>query len=102
MLRRLTWPQLREWMDYDTLEPIGEQRGDWQAAAISAAIANVLIRVNRGTKVFKVSDFLLEFDEKEKAASEAQAPPKDDWKRLKFIAQMFCADSDARERKKRG
>jgi hypothetical protein len=97
MLRSLTWPQLEEWMEYDATCPIGDVRGDWQAASICAATANTLIAVHGGKKHFHVKDFLLEFvDEEVPKKVEAKS-----WQEMKLIAQMMVAASGSEERRKK-
>lgn len=89
----MTWRQLQEWMAYDLISPIGDRRGDWQAAAICAAVANVMMAVNRGRKRFNVSDFLLEFGKVVKRAKDVEEGKS--WQEMKFIAQMCAAASRA-------
>lgn len=60
LLRRITAKQFRVWEAYFALEPFGEIRSDYRAAAICQMLANV----NRSekTKPYKLEDFLLQFD----------------------------------------
>ncbi len=92
-------------MEYEAIEPFGDRRADWQAASIVAGLANVIIAVNRGTKRFRIKDFLLEFDRQEKeVAKEGAAPAGKTWQQMKFIAQMWAAafNADEEKKKKRG
>lgn len=54
--------EFAEWLAYDRLEPIGDRRGDFQAALIARTIAEV----NRDEKArqspFTIDDFVLRFD----------------------------------------
>jgi hypothetical protein len=103
LLRKLTWPQLQEWMEYDAeIEPIGARRSDWQAASICTAFANVTLATRGARKRFRMKDFLLEFDRQEKEVKEeAQAETGQSWQQMKFIAQMWAAAYNADENKKK-
>jgi hypothetical protein len=63
MLATTSSRELSEYMAYDRLSPIGDERADLR----SALIATVLANVNRDPKkqrAFKLDDFLLRFEEK--------------------------------------
>ena len=83
MLRELTFKQFLELREYDRISPIGDRRGDWQAAAICALLANLAATRGHSRKRFKVKDFLLEFGD-EKIA------PRQTWQEQKMIAQMVA------------
>lgn len=75
--------QFVEWQRFDEISPFGDLRGDWQAAAVCATVANAMSR-----KKFNVSDFLLTF---EKEARKAARAPKQSSKEMRFLAQMLTA-----------
>jgi len=85
-----------EWMEYERLEPFGDKRGDWQAAAITAGISNVLLACFHSEQRFKVADFMLKFGgtvPKEEASGKS-------WQEMKLIAQMMTAASQAKKRRR--
>jgi len=90
MLNRIPFWQFLEWMEFDRTNPIGPQRGDWQAAAICAAMMNGFAAQMRSKKRFRVKDFLLEFGDPKQVA---QGKKKQSWQEQKFIARMFVAMS---------
>ena len=55
--RSLGSRELAEWMAYDSIDPIGEVRGDLRAALISSTMAN--IHRSTKTRAYKLADFLL-------------------------------------------
>lgn len=97
MLDEITWEQFQEWLAYEVVEPFGERRADWQAASVCAVVANVAAAKSGSRKRFKVSDFLLEFDEKEKALPEQGGQT---WQQQKMIAKMFAAIATVEEERK--
>lgn len=97
MLRGMTWQQFLEWKAYDQVQPLGDERGDWQAASICAALMTAITR-----KVFSPETFLLKFRDPDEAPPE---PPKakpvaPDWQRMKMIARMQTALANADEQRK--
>jgi len=60
----LTSTQLTEWQAYDRLEPIGEERGDFRMAFLSALITNIVRKIwgTKGCKMTVPSDFIPEWD----------------------------------------
>ncbi|MDV2901774.1 DUF4035 domain-containing protein [Phytobacter diazotrophicus] len=55
----LTASELKMWIAYDRMSPIGDWRGDVQAAQISAALFNA-----QGGK-YEISDLLLKFGQQD-------------------------------------
>ncbi|MET3701550.1 DUF4035 domain-containing protein [Citrobacter bitternis] len=55
----LTASELKMWIAYDRMSPIGDWRGDVQAAQISAAVFNA-----QGGK-YEISDLLLKFGQQD-------------------------------------
>jgi hypothetical protein len=102
MLREMSYDDFLTWQAFDRMSPIGDQRGDWQAASICSAIFNAMAIRARSDKRFATSDFLLEFtDEGLKKKQEDTTPaPSQDWQRMKFIARMFTAQANTDEEKR--
>jgi hypothetical protein len=51
--------ELSEWMAYDSLDPIGDERGDYQAGVVAATLANVWR--GKGQKACAPGDFVPRF-----------------------------------------
>jgi hypothetical protein len=60
LLAEIDARELAEWMAYDSLDPIGDERGDYQAGIIAATVANRW-RV-KGERTHKPADFVPQFD----------------------------------------
>jgi len=56
MLARIDSRELAEWIAYDTIEPIGEQRTDMACGVIASTIANC--HRPKGHSAFKPLDFM--------------------------------------------
>jgi hypothetical protein len=100
MLHELTWRQLMRWMEYDRVEPLGDLRGDWQAASICSTIANMTMVAHRIETRFTPADWLLEFKEGGQTEGEpapATAPVGKTWQEMKFISRMMVAAAKADE-----
>lgn len=97
MLEELPFTQLLEWQAFDSVEPFGDKRGDWQAASICAVIQNIEARRRGASHVFTPAEFLLEFKEKESVAKEIEVPaaPVKSWQEMKMIGMMMAAASQA-------
>jgi hypothetical protein len=52
--------ELTEWMAYNALDPLGDERGDFQAAIIAATVANRWRQ--KGEAAHKPEDFVPKFD----------------------------------------
>lgn len=52
--------ELSEWQAYDRLEPIGDKRGDYQAALVAMVVTSVF--GGKSSKAPRLEDFLLQFD----------------------------------------
>ncbi|EGZ6858233.1 DUF4035 domain-containing protein [Cronobacter sakazakii] len=61
----LTARELRMWIEFDRINPIGDRRGDIQAAQISAAVLNL-----QGAKV-SMDDVILQWNAPEQEESSA-------------------------------
>lgn len=90
-----------EWEAYDTIEPIGAHRDDWHAASICAAVMNAMAIQIRSKKRFRVKDFLLEFGDPGDTKDVPKEGKQENWKNMKFIAQMFVAQANADVNKKK-
>ena len=99
MLRSMSWKQLQGWMAYDQVEPIGARRADWQAAMICTEIWNSAIATHGGKKRFKISDFLLKFNEPVASSAPQQHQTSEDHKR---IMNAYIRSSGKPGRKKHG
>jgi hypothetical protein len=90
ILRGLTAKEFRGWEHYHELDPFTEVRDDYRTASIVQMIANV----NRGLKQkpYKLSDFLLNFEE---APEKKPQTPKQQFAMLKILAAMHANDGPA-------
>ncbi len=61
--REISSPEFAEWMAYDQLEPMGEQRADLRMGIMAATLANV--NRGRGQRAFKPADFMPQFEERQ-------------------------------------
>lgn len=93
MLDSIPFWQLLEWEEFDRTNPIGRQRGDWQAASMCAAFMNGIAIMMRSRKRFRVKDFLLEYGAQKSVPSNEKK--KQSWQEQKFIARMFVAMANA-------
>lgn len=103
----MTWKQFLEWKSFDELEPIGDRRGDWQAASICAAVVNLEMAMRRIKRRFTPEELLLEFDKPvvsmplTKVVKEEPKPaPKGNWQGMKMIARMHFALAEADKKKR--
>jgi hypothetical protein len=93
MLREISFPQLQDWMEYDCISPIGDKRGDWQAAAICSTVTNMALAGAGLSRRAEVEDFLLEFTSQPK---ERQPKPEGrTWQEMQLIARMMTAKANA-------
>lgn len=95
-----TRSQILDWQTFDELEPIGDIRGDHQAASIVAMLANIHRNTDKFPKPFPVAAFLLNFGGAPELAAELPKPRKKDWRELKAIAQSLATMYNEEERKK--
>lgn len=100
MLREMPWRQFLEWEAYDQVEPIGQKRGDWQAASIVTALYNVAASLTRSRKRWRVKDWLLEFTT-EGPSKAVVTPARQTWQEQKSIAMMFAAMANATPAKRK-
>lgn len=99
MLRELPFKKLLEWEAFDQLHPIGDRRGDWQAASICRVMMDIAAASCGSKKRFRNSDFLLEeFTDQEREPLEE---PKQTWQEMKMLARMFATQSQADLTKKK-
>lgn len=117
MLQEITWEDFRAWQEFDVVEPIGGQRGDWQAAGIISAIWNVVLARGENATLTKPSDWLLKWrpakakvvsateGSEQPVQSQPAQKPTGGWQRMKAIAQMhyslYLADKKRKERRGR-
>ena len=60
LLRRISSAELTEWIAFDQIDPIGDERADLNAGIVASTLANC----NRGeaTEPFKPADFMPDYD----------------------------------------
>lgn len=56
LLQSMTSAEFAEWMAYDSIDPIGDDRGDLQAGVIASTVASV--HRKEGSKPFVPRDFM--------------------------------------------
>lgn len=61
LLARISGQELAEWMAFDSLEPIGDQRADLQAGIVCATMAN--LERPAGHRAYQPTEFMPRFDE---------------------------------------
>lgn len=62
MLASMPWRIWQDWIAYNALEPIGEERADLRAGIIAATTANCLAR-RKGKPAYRAADFMPKFGE---------------------------------------
>lgn len=68
-MQRIDSRELTEWLAYDRISPIGQERGDVQAASVALTVANF----NRTRKEpYSLSDFLPHYGEKPEPQTQEQ------------------------------
>lgn len=68
MLARMSSREFSSWMIFDeTVEPIGDLRGDLQAAGISSVVANAFRDREKRREPYQPSDFQLRWGEQAEA-----------------------------------
>lgn len=60
LLERMSARELAEWMIYDEIDPIGQERADWRAAMQASTAANLL--GGKKGKRYKPADFMPKFE----------------------------------------
>ena len=67
LLDELTSTQLNEWVAYNTIDPIGAWRNDFQFSCLFSLISNIAIKLSGGedSKLTKPKDFQFIYDEVE-------------------------------------
>jgi hypothetical protein len=72
--------EFSQWAAYDLISPIGDERGDWQAAVVASVIAETNRDSRKRPRAFQPKDFLLEWG----------PPEKQDWRaiRKRALAQL--------------
>jgi len=79
----MTSREFAEWMAFARLEPLGERRGDWQAALVASTVANVNRDPKQRKDPFTPSDFLLEW------STDDQERERQTWQEQLHIAEML-------------
>lgn len=108
MLKKMGWATFCRWMEYDLIEPIGDRRGDWQAAAVGASVFNGIARLFGSKQRIDIREYLLDFSTKDKEGGSTASEDQrrlDNSNRMQFIARQMTALYNAeeeRKKKKRG
>lgn len=68
VLSKHTSKEMTEWAAFLQLEPHGEDRADLRAGIVASTIANA--NRKKGTRAFKPSDFMPDFDKREQTLEE--------------------------------
>jgi hypothetical protein len=58
MLSRMSSAELSEWIEYDSVNPIGLERIEWAIAMLTCMFANVHLK--KGAPPLKIEDFVLD------------------------------------------
>lgn len=61
MLASMPYRIWRDWVEYNNLEPFGEERADLRAGIVAAVVANCLGR-GKGKPAFKATQFMPKFE----------------------------------------
>ena len=69
MLNHMPYQVYQDWIAYAQVEPFGEERGDLRAGIIASTVANCLAR-QEGDRAYKPSDFMPQFQQREKTPDE--------------------------------
>ncbi|MCK9570000.1 DUF4035 domain-containing protein [Candidatus Pacearchaeota archaeon] len=80
--------EFAEWIAYSNIEPIGDKRGDYQAAAIAAEIHNSIAGAFGGKRV-SIDDRLLNFSGNEPQQKRQQTPEE----MLAVLESVMCQKS---------
>lgn len=62
LLARVDSRELSEWMAFATLEPLGDARGDLQAAIVASTVANTARNPKKRRRPFAPAEFIPDFD----------------------------------------
>ena len=105
MLRRMPAKQFLAWQAYASVEPFGQDRADYRAASVVAAIYNVNRDTKKQRKPWPISDFKLQFgDDEEGEVTKGETKPgpkrRQTWQEQKSILMAFAAAHIAKEQKK--
>jgi hypothetical protein len=80
-------------MAFAHFEPIGDRRGDWQAAMIAAQIANANRDTKKRPKPYKPDEFLLEWE------MPGAAPQRQTWQEQLRTVEMLNAAFGGEDRR---
>jgi len=90
MLRQMSSLQLQEWMVYNELDPIGEERKDQRAGAIVSAVYNVNRSKKRRASPFTIQECSPMFGDAVRTHGDGKKMP---WQMMKQIAMALTASS---------
>lgn len=105
MLDEMTWEQYREWNDYATMEPFGEERDDMRAGIVASSIVNTLVMINRDPKKGRpkltvpgdfMPQFSVAYDKPARGATKKPLTDRGDWVRFtRVMAESYGAKVEA-------
>lgn len=95
----LSSPELLEWEAYDKLDPVGSWREDIRLAYLSSVLVNIAITTHgkKGTKLTKVEDFMLEWDEEAKELRQKGQSVEE----MKAVLMSIAKEQNARVRREK-
>lgn len=77
------------WNRYNMVDPFGRERGDIQAATITASVINTLIAINtpkgRRPKTFDVTDFVPQYTETDLRPTKKKPMGEEEWSKFKSM-----------------
>jgi len=79
MLDSIPIELFHEWIAYNCIDPIGEDRKDWRSALVACTIANSM-RTKRGRRL-RISQFMPKFGPR----------PRQTWQQQKAIFKAFAS-----------
>lgn len=86
--------EFAEWMAFAQLEPLGDRRGDWQAALVAATVANTSRDPKKRKEPFSPEEFLLDW------APEKREPERQTWQEQLRVVQMLNVAFGGRDLRK--
>lgn len=82
LLRAIPYRIYREWQEYASIEPFGENRADLRTGILAAVTANCHVR-KQGQRAFQPRDFMPNFEQRK------QAGPKEHLQAFTHLTRMM-------------
>lgn len=79
MLAGMTRRQLLEWLEFDEIDPFGEERADLRAGIVAAAVTEPHRDPEKRSDPFTPADFMPDFDGTAAAAEADEDLPMTQW-----------------------